>query len=565
MNNFLQFLNLLGALGLFIYGMVVMSGSIQRLTGRRMRRAVSRVTRKPERAYLAGLTLTGVLQSSSAISVVVVSFAQVGLLRLSEAYFLMLGANVGTTVTGWLVALTLSKPSLGNLALPLLTLALPLLFFRRRRTRSLGEAVIGVALMFVGLGLLKAGVPPITEAGLAESLAFFNVGGIGSVLGAVGIGLLTTVALQSSSAVLALIITLAAGGVITEFTGAAVVLGANIGTTSTAVLASLVAGREARRVAAVHVLVNVLGVLLFIPLLQPLLQTVHWFLEPGGRITADAAVVLALFHTVFNVLVTGVFGLFPRPILWLARKLIPGDGVREFRTPLVTASAMDAPELQVLEAQREAEHHHELSVRMMQDLVKLMVISDQAKRQRAVERMGEYGMLSGRYESEVKAFLERLARSKISGATYRQVQFLLEWSTDISQIVELIQAFLEVQEKRERSEIFFAPKQRTRLISMLEELVLALEAMGPLNGLVELGRSTTRDQLNRIERHLASAAVIREQMRAKHLEDVRKARYSVESGMVFNEMGNLLEEVGLRMGILTEKYGEIFKASQPKQ
>ena len=95
--------------------------------------------------------------------------------------------------------------------------------------------------------------------------------------------------------------------------------------------------------------------------------------------------------------------------------------------------------------------------------------------------------------------------------------------------------------------------------------MLALEAMGPLNGLVELGRSTTRDQLNRIERHLASAAVIREQMRAKHLEDVRKARYSVESGMVFNEMGNLLEEVGLRMGILTEKYGEIFKASQPKQ
>ena len=198
MGSFMQILNLLGALGLFVYGMVVMSGSIQRLTGSRMRRAVGRVTRRPERAYLTGLSLTAILQSSSAISVIAVSFTQVGLLRLSEAFFLLLGANVGTTVTGWLVALTLSKPSLSNLALPLLTLALPLLFFRRRRTRSLGEAVIGFCLLFVGLGLLKAGVPPITEAGLAESLNFFGDEGVASLLGAVAVGLIATAALQSS-------------------------------------------------------------------------------------------------------------------------------------------------------------------------------------------------------------------------------------------------------------------------------------------------------------------------------------------------------------------------------
>ena len=195
MISLIEVLNLLGALALFIYGMVVMSGSIQRLTGSRMRRAVGRVTRKPERAYLAGLTLTGVLQSSSAISVIAVSFAQVGLLRLSEAYFLMLGANVGTTVTAWLVALTISKPSLGGLALPVLAFALPLLFFKRRRTRTLGEAIIGFSLMFVGLGLLKEGVPPITEVGLAGSLDSINIGGVGSILGAVLVGILATIAL----------------------------------------------------------------------------------------------------------------------------------------------------------------------------------------------------------------------------------------------------------------------------------------------------------------------------------------------------------------------------------
>ena len=168
--------------------------------------------------------------------------------------------------------------------------------------------------------------------------------------------------------------------------------------------------------------------------------------------------------------------------------------------------------------------------------------------------------MSGRYESELKAFLERLARSKISGATYRQVQFLLEWSTEISQVVELLHTFLEVQTERERNEVFFAPKQRNRLLSMLAELKQGMEAMGPLNGPVVLGKKSARDQLNRVEMHLSSATVIREQMRSKHLEDARKSRYSIESGMTFNEMGNLLEEIGLRLSILAAKYEEIFMA-----
>ncbi len=565
MTNLVEVLNLIGALALFIYGMVVMSGSIQRLTGSRMRRAVGRVTRKPERAYLAGLTLTGVLQSSSAISVIAVSFAQVGLLRLSEAYFLMLGANVGTTVTAWLVALTISKPSLGGLALPLLAFALPLMFFKRRRTRTLGEAIIGFSLMFVGLGLLKEGVPPITEAGLAGFLDFFNVGGMWSILGAVFIGVIATIALQSSSAVMALIITLAAGGIVTEFTGAAVILGANIGTTSTAILASLVAGREARRVAAAHFLLNAVGVVLFLPLLQPVLDLVRWFLEPGGIFLGEIGIFLALFHTMFNVVTTGIFGLFPKPILWMARKLVPGEGVRDFRSPLVAASAMDAPELQVLEAQREAEHHHELGLKMMRELETMMALLDPTKRDRSSDRISELRSLSGRYESELKAFLERLARGKISGATYRQVQFLLEWSTEISQVVELLHAFLEVQIDRERNEVFFAPKQRSRLVAMLGELALGMEALGPLNGPVQLGLKSARDHLNRIELHLSSANVIREQMRTKHLEDARKGRYSVESGMTFNEMGNLLEEMGLRLSILSAKYEEVFMASSQQR
>ena len=132
-------------------------------------------------------------------------------------------------------------------------------------------------------------------------------------------------------------------------------------------------------------------------------------------------------------------------------------------------------------------------------------------------------------------------------------------------MVDLLHAFLEVQVDRERNEVFFAPKQRSRLVSMMGELALGMEAIGPLNGPTVLGRKSARDHLNRVELHLSSANVIREQMRLRHLEDARKGRYSVESGVTFNEMGNLLEEIGVRLGILSSKYEEIFMASSQKQ
>jgi len=212
MNGTIQIFHLIGAVGLFVYGMVLMSESIQRLAGARFRRAVGTVTRSPARAYFTGLSLTGLLQSSSVTSVMVVSFVQVGLLRLSEAYFILLGANLGTTLTSWLVVLTISQPSLGELALPLLALALPLLFAKRRRTKTTAEAIIGFSLMFVGLGLIRDGVPPLTEAGLAGFLEPFTGGSMLALLGTVVIGVLGTLAFQSSSAMLALVVTLAAGG-----------------------------------------------------------------------------------------------------------------------------------------------------------------------------------------------------------------------------------------------------------------------------------------------------------------------------------------------------------------
>jgi len=493
-------------------------------------------------------------------SLIAVSFVQVGLLRLSEAYFVLLGANLGTTVTGWLVALTISKPSIGSLALPILALALPLLFAQRRRVRSAGEAIIGFSLMFVGLGLLKEGVPPITEAGLTGFLGQFGGAGLLGAIGVVVIGIAGTIALQSSSAMLALIFTLAAGGVVSEWTSAAMVLGANIGTTSTAILASLVAGREARRAALSHLFINLFGVILALPLLHFILDGLHWFLAPMGHQSLDITISLALFHTGFNVAVAVVFGLFPRPILWLVRRLIPGEGMRGFRSPLVTASVMDAPELQVLEAQREAERHHALVSDMIAEMKRLLEALNGVKRKAIGDRLLECHSLGARYETEIKGFLERLARSKVSGSTYRQVQFLLEWTTEMGQVVELGNRFRELQLERERGDVFFVPRQRKRLNQMMELLADAMATLGNLNTPIALPYGEAEVEMGKVESTLIELDSIRQQMRKSRKEDIRKGRYTPESAMAYKEMGDVLEEMGLRMGLVVSRYSEIFKA-----
>lgn len=559
MNSTLQVFYLIGALGLFIYGMMLMSESIQRLTGSRLRSAVSAVTRSPVRAYVSGLSVTGLLQSSSVTSLIAVSFVQVGLLRLSEAYFVLLGANLGTTVTGWLVALTISKPSVGSLALPILACALPLLFAQRRRIRSFGEAIIGFSLMFVGLGLLKEGVPPITEAGLAGFLGQFGGAGFVGAIGVVVIGMAGTIALQSSSAMLALIFTLAAGGVVSEWSSAAMVLGANIGTTSTAILASLVAGREARRAALSHLFINLFGVIIALPLLHFILNGLHWFLAPMGHHALGITIHLALFHTGFNVAVAVLFGLFPRPILWLVRRLVPGEGIRGFRSPLVTASVMDAPELQVLEAQRESERHHELVSDMIVEMKRLMEELNLVKRKAIGDRLLECHNLGARYETEIKGFLERLARSKLSGSTYRQVQFLLEWTTEMGQVVELGSRFRGLQLERERDDVFFVPRQRKRLNQMMELLADAMGTLGSLNTPIALPYGEAEVEMGKVESILIELDSIRQQMRKSRKEDIRKGRYTPESAMAYKEMGDVLEEMGLRMGLVVSRYSEIFK------
>ena len=267
--GFLGFLNLMGSLGFFIYGMKVMSEGIQKVAGTKMRQILRSMTSNRFKGVLTGFALTALVQSSSATTVLVVSFVNAGLLALVESIGVIMGANIGTTITAWLISIIGFKVKIANYALPIIAIGFPLLFMSKSKTKSWAEVLIGFALLFIGLSYLKESVPDLkANPEILEFLAQYTDLGFLSTLLFVGIGTILTVTVQSSSAAMALTLVMANNGWIPFDLAAAMVLGENIGTTITANLAALVANIHAKRAAAAHFIFNIFGVI-WVILLMP--------------------------------------------------------------------------------------------------------------------------------------------------------------------------------------------------------------------------------------------------------------------------------------------------------
>jgi len=261
--SFFDFLTLIGALGFFIYGMKVMREGIQKVAGSNMRKVLGMMTSNRFKGIFTGFLITSIVQSSSATTVMVVSFVNAGLLTLIQSIGVIMGANIGTTVTAWLISIVGFKVSISSFALPIIGFALPMLFSRKSKIKSWGEVLIGFAILFIGLNELKGAVPDLeSDPAILEFLSSFTDMGVLSVLLFVGIGTIVTITVQSSSAAMALTLVMANNGWIPFEMAAAMVLGENIGTTITANLAAMVANVHAKRAARAHLIFNLSGILL---------------------------------------------------------------------------------------------------------------------------------------------------------------------------------------------------------------------------------------------------------------------------------------------------------------
>ena len=326
--GFTDILQLLGALGLFLFGMTVMSDALMRLAGDRMRKILATMTSNRFFGILTGFVITSIIQSSSATTLMVVSFANASLLTLVESISVIMGANIGTTITAWLIAILGFKVSMSAIALPLVGLGFGFTFLKKENLKNWGSFIIGFAVLFIGLQFLKEAVPDIKNN--HEILAFLSKYtdlGFWSILLFLFIGTILTVVIQSSSATMALTLIMTAQGWIPFELAAAMVLGENIGTTITANLAAIVANYQAKRTARAHLIFNIIGVLWVLILFGPFMNFIDWIAQKVGdespyMSAAAIPIAISLFHTFFNIINTFLLVWFIKPIARIVKRIV---------------------------------------------------------------------------------------------------------------------------------------------------------------------------------------------------------------------------------------------------
>ncbi len=433
----LQLLTLFGALGMFLYGMNLMSTGLQKAAGERLRHILAAMTSNRVKSVATGLTITSIIQSSSATTVMVVGFVNAGLLALEQAIGVIMGANIGTTVTAWLISLLGFKMDISVLAVPLMAVGFVMSVSKRERYRNVSEFIIGFSLLFLGLSLMKNSVPDLEQT--PEVLSFIGrwTGyGFWSVLLFLAFGTILTLILQSSSATMALTLIMLSLGWLPFDMAAAMVLGENIGTTITANIAAAMANVNAKRAALAHTLFNVFGVVwalaLFCPFVHFIGLTITWLGYPNpaelpsGALnpTSDEATAalygLSMLHTLFNTFNTCILIWFVPQIAKIVTAIIKSktDAEEEiFKLKFISAGAMDTAELSVVQAWKEVAHFAQISHKGFGYAQAAIHASTADEFEKYRQKLVKYEEISDRIEYEIASFLNAIPQGSVSEHT----------------------------------------------------------------------------------------------------------------------------------------------------
>jgi phosphate:Na+ symporter len=544
--SFFDILSLLGSLAFFIYGMKVMSEGIQKVAGTRMRKILGAMTSNRMKGVFTGFFLTALVQSSSATTVMVVSFVNAGLLSLTESIGVIMGANIGTTVTAWIIALIGFTVKISSYTLPIIGLGVPLLFLARSRTRAWGETLVGFALVFMGLAALKEAVPDLESN--PEILAFLqgyaNLGFLSIVL-FVLIGSIVTIIVQSSSAAMAVTLVMANQGWIPFELAAAMVLGENVGTTITANLAALIANVHAKRAARAHFVFNVAGVIWMLILFTPIINGIGAYMEstmnvsPFVKATA-IPIGLSIFHTVFNVFNTIVLIGFVPHIAKLVTKMVPSKGDdEEYHLEFLGSNILPTPEISILEARREIAKLAQITMRMS-DFTHMLITKKQPKSHRKMmSKMKKYEEITDRMEVEIATFLTKVAEGNISEESSSKIRTLLRNINDLERIGDIFYQISLAIERQIESQKWFTKDQVKKLVRIYALLDDALRIMRE-NLDVDL------DELE-LEKALAKEREInatRNELRRDYFKKLEEGEYDVKDSIYYIELINSCEKVG---------------------
>lgn len=540
-------MKLLGALGLLIFGMRMMSEALQKMAGPQLRHILAKMTTNRITGMLTGTFVTCAVQSSSATTVMTVSFVSAGLLTLSQAISVIMGANIGTTLTAWIMSLGYSV-DLTNVVFPAFFVGIILIY--QKRQRNIGDLLFGTAFLFLSLVMLSEAGRELDLEHNADVVAFFSsfdTGSLLTIIAFLAIGTLITCIVQSSAAVMAITILLCSTGVLPIYLGIALVMGENIGTTATANLAALGAGLQARRAALAHLLFNVFGVIwvlaVFFPFVDMVCHLVNYDAETGGQ-AERLPVVLAMFHTCFNVINTALLiGFIPqieRAVCWLLPdRESPEEKEEDFHLQYIQTSLVQTPEIAVLQAQKETSRFAE-KVRAMFGMLRSLLTEDDEKQFAELYSKIEHEEdQTDRMELEIARFLEQVSTDHLSDETKQKIRQMLREVGELESIGDACYNVARTLDRRQQSQQHFTEQQNGQILAMMALCDEALEQMCiVISGLRE--ENDIRPTF-RLENEINS---MRDQLKAANIQNVNDHLYSYVVSTMFADIVGELEKLG---------------------
>ena len=483
-----QLLTLLGALGMFLYGMNLMSAGLQKVAGSKMRGFLTAMTSNPFKGVMTGLGITSVIQSSSATTVMTVGFVNAGLLTLSQAVGVIMGANIGTTVTAWLVSWLGFKADISIFAVPVMAIGFILSLSKRDKRRHISELLVGFSLLFLGLSFMKESVPEMNATTLSFIEGWTSYG-FGSVLIFMVFGTVLTLVLQSSSATMALVLVAMNMGYIPFDMAAAMVLGENIGTTITANIAAAVGNANARRAALAHTLFNVFGVCwalaLFTPFLSLVGEIVTWMGLPNPVDIDSAALMsakaespesmaslygISMLHTLFNLFNTAILIWFVPVIVKIVCAVIKDkkEGDEDnVKLKYISAGPLSTAEVAVGQARNEVIHFAEISRRTVDHIRMALAAKSDKEFEVARQKLVKYEEISDRIEYEIAQFLNSLPEDSISEATRTETKRMYKIIGELESLGDSGESVSRILSRRNSHGKHFSEEQCAKLEIML--------------------------------------------------------------------------------------------------
>ena len=529
-------INFAGALAVFLFGMKLMSEGLQKIAGNRMRSIMGKVTGNPLRGILTGTAVTTVIQSSSATTVMVVSFVNAGLLSLAGAIAVIMGANIGTTVTAWIISLFGLGESSSAFSLPMFlgAVALIFMFTKSDKLRFIGEFVIGLALLLFGMGFLQQAMPNLEEYPQAlETLARLSGYGFWSIILFIAVGALLTCLVQASAAMMAITLVMCYNGWIGLDAAVALVMGQNIGTTITANIAAMVANTNGKRAARAHLVFNVVGVIITLIVFRPLMSLIANI--TGGMVGSDPytavgaagynpnaiPMALSLFHTFFNVFNTFILAWFIPVIIRIVNWLVkdkPEDEEYTYKLKYI-GSWMNTAEINMQAAEREITEFSKRVLRMYTFLPPLRTAKDDDEFNRTFERIEKYEEITDRMEMEISQFLTRISEGDLSHQGSQRISAMLCVVDNLESIGDTIYQIAATRKNKRQTAVHFDQHLNDNLAQMTQLVAHALEdgkcllrRHGRLIGPVFRGQRVINVQ-DRKESHLRRDPVIRHMIR----------------------------------------------------